>query len=183
MSDRLTTFKSLIKTPDLPGLGPTPRSGRLPLVELSRKIERFLADAKLPAALHAPVRSAALFWHDYLDESHAISQEIHTADGSFLHGIMHRREPDYSNAKYWFRRAGGHACFADLARLAARRLEADGEMELAAKLAPRGAWDPFAFVDACAQTTSQPSLRPVIPTLEAVQEIEFDCLMGHLLAT
>ncbi|HXT41600.1 MAG TPA: hypothetical protein VN887_16455 [Candidatus Angelobacter sp.] len=183
MNDRLTTFKSLIQTSDLPGLGPTPRTGRLPLLELNGKIERFLADAKLPAALHASIRSAALLWHDYLDESHAISQDIHTADGSFLHGIMHRREPDYSNAKYWFRRVGEHDCFADLARQATRRLEADGEMELAAKLAPRGEWDPFAFVDACAQATNLPSLRPVIPTLVAVQEIEFDCLMRHLLAT
>ena len=183
MNDRLTTFKSLIQTSDLPGLGPTPRTGRLPLLELNGKIERFLADAKLPAALHASIRSAALLWHDYLDESHAISQDIHTADGSFLHGIMHRREPDYSNAKYWFRRVGEHDCFADLARQATRRLEADGEMELAAKLAPRGEWDPFAFVDACAQTTNLPSLRPMIPALEAVQEIEFDCLMRHLLAT
>src|SRR5687767_13390080 len=45
-------------------------------------------------------------YFDFLDESHAISQDLDTAEGSYWHGILHRREPDYPNAKYWFRRVG-----------------------------------------------------------------------------
>src|SRR5262245_27341324 len=41
-------------------------------------------------------------WFDFLDESHTVSQAIHTPEGSFWHGVMHRREGDYGNAKYWF---------------------------------------------------------------------------------
>src|SRR5947208_544638 len=38
--------------------------------------------------------------HDCLDESHTISQGIDTPSDSFWHAIMHRREGDFSNAKY-----------------------------------------------------------------------------------
>src|SRR5690348_16418541 len=37
-------------------------------------------------------------WHDWLDESHRISQSLSSATGSFWHAIMHRREGDFSNS-------------------------------------------------------------------------------------
>ena len=55
-----------------------------------------------------------LLW-DYLDESHHVSQSLETPEGSYWHGIMHWREPDYGNSKYWFRRVGQHAIFPQLA--------------------------------------------------------------------
>jgi hypothetical protein len=38
---------------------------------------------------------------DFLHESHEVSQELKTPEGSFWHAIMHRREPDAWNSKYW----------------------------------------------------------------------------------
>ncbi len=53
----------------------------------------------LKAALHLR--------NDGLTISHSYAQEIeHDALGAYWHGIMHRMEGDYSNAKYWFRQAG-----------------------------------------------------------------------------
>lgn len=51
---------------------------------------------------------------DDLDRSHRISQQIDDTTGSFWHGIMHRREGDFSNSHYWFRRVGNHPAFADI---------------------------------------------------------------------
>jgi hypothetical protein len=50
-----------------------------------------------------------------LHSSHEISQRIETPDGSFWHGIMHRREGDFWNSKYWFRRVGKHPVLKALA--------------------------------------------------------------------
>ena len=87
-------------------------------------------------------------YHGCLDESHALSQHIATPDGSFWHGIMHRREGDYGNAKYWFRRVGEHPAFAPLHVAARAELPLDAPRELRALVeAPR--WDPYRFVDLC----------------------------------
>jgi len=43
--------------------------------------------------------------HDW-NTSHNIAQNIATSDGSWIHGYLHRKEGDESNAGYWYSRAG-----------------------------------------------------------------------------
>ncbi|MEQ8785900.1 MAG: hypothetical protein RIC55_06360 [Pirellulaceae bacterium] len=94
--------------------------------------------------------SALWLLFDFLDTSHSISQEINTPSGSYWHGIMHRREPDYSNAKYWFRRVGQHPVYKPLAEAAAP-LAAESGLAEASSLAQGDDWDAFHFVDRCQQ--------------------------------
>jgi hypothetical protein len=83
--------------------------------------------------------------HDFLDESHTISQSIETPSGSFWHAIMHRREGDFSNAKYWLRRVGRHPVMEHVAESLRDSDSRLGETRLRVSKD----WDPFEFVDRC----------------------------------
>ena len=113
--------------------------------------------------------------HHYLEESHSLSKAIDTPEGCYWHGIMHRREPDYSNSKYWFRHVGAHPLFAELADRVPPG--SSGEPRLS-RLVVNRAWDPFAFVDLCASCAQGPheNLRG---QLEDLQAIEIDSLLAY----
>lgn len=83
-----------------------------------------------------------------LDRSHSVSQNDPSAEGSFWHGIMHRREGDFSNAKYWFRRVGSHPVHALLAEQIAERSSSFVDGFPANKLTDPEKL-PFHLVDCC----------------------------------
>lgn len=119
---------------------------------------RTLSDDRLtngnPAAKAAEeIRAGLLLIHDYLEPSHQISQSIEgagpDANGDYWHAIMHRREPDFGNSKYWFRRVGEHPCFERLAT-AARQLTHqihDPQTEEWVERLTRSGWDSIAAVE------------------------------------
>src|SRR4051794_28478317 len=57
-------------------------------------------------------------YFDWLPQSHTISQGIETPTGSFWHAIMHRREGDFGNSKYWYARCAQHPILPALAATA-----------------------------------------------------------------
>ena len=69
-------------------------------------VERAAQD---PELLHRPDLLAGLWLYiDELDRAHALAQSDHTPTGSFWHAVVHRREGDFDNARYWYRKTGHH---------------------------------------------------------------------------
>ncbi|MBI5282466.1 MAG: hypothetical protein HY858_12345 [Candidatus Solibacter usitatus] len=62
------------------------------------------------AGARSPQGALAGLWLYFsrFEECHALAQDLHTAEGSYWHAILHRQEPDGWNAGYWFRKAGSH---------------------------------------------------------------------------
>lgn len=163
-------------------LGP-PNSIRMPawlmhgIMTVSNKLEGGQAERiAVAAGLH--------LLYDDLDGSHSLSQTIEgrgkNRNGDYWHAIMHRREPDYNNAKYWFRRVGAHPVLAELPavleriRVEAKSAELDHWRD---RLVRNGTWDPFAFIDACEAAAEHPPDSEFRRALEEIQHFE----MLHLL--
>jgi hypothetical protein len=180
VSDQTTTqIKQLLATPEPPSLGPQPRAGVIAEAELNAKLAALFRETKFSPVQQELIRSLLLLWHDHLDASHNISQGIENADGSFVHAIMHRREPDYWNAKYWWRRVGAHPAFGEIARRVGELLGQRGAGELAKQLLPGGKWDACVFVDAC-ETAAGAAERGAL--LREVQRIETEVLLESFLS-
>lgn len=134
-------------------------------------IQSAAADANTKASSTAvtALRAGLFLLNDFFDDSHSCSQSIegmgtnHTGD--YWHAILHRREPDYGNAKYWFRHVGRHPVYSELAKLVDQRF-AEANVSTAAKLQRwksrlinNGSWEPFAFVDLCEAAENDADLR------------------------
>jgi hypothetical protein len=106
-----------------------------------------------------------------LNKSHSISQNIPSPDGSFWHGIMHRREGDYENAKYWFRRVGTHPVLAALSEEIAALQARSSQAALPWERLSDAHQVALALVDACRSGRSE--------LLEAIGWLEWQLLFAH----
>lgn len=131
------------------------------------------------------LQSGLLLWNDALDASHTISQNIESKTGSYWHGIMHRREPDYSNAKYWFGRVGAHPIFPALRDRALELLQSDSTepeplTDYAKAIVETEEWDTFRFIDWCQDADADESTPEAVKTfLQTVQIEEIKLLLNY----
>ena len=173
-------LKELLQTPEPAGLGPVSRPGVQSEPVLKKELENALAGSALPAQKKELIRALILLWHDHLDAAHTIAQDIDNPDGAFVHGIMHRREPDYGNAKYWFRRVGDHPVFVEIASRVMASNSAQSDQPLIRKIIPKGAWDAFAFIDAVEEAAGLVASDERKQVLQEIQRIEIQTLVDYL---
>jgi hypothetical protein len=157
--------------------GGTPDRSQCPSLE-SATLQTAFTHAKLVDHDMAKCCLAGVWLlHDFLDESHRISQEIDTPTGSFWHGVMHRREGDFSNAKYWFRRVGAHEVLAELGPQVHQLAKNDADAPIADRFSPNGRFDAFAMVDAC--QAAQRSGGAAEHFCRRVQQVEWERLFDY----
>ena len=123
-----------------------------------------IADAKM----FTLVRGALFCAADALDAAHKIFQDDPSDIGSYWHGIMHRREGDFDNARYWFRRAGRLPVFAKMHEAAA---------QVSATMARQPTWDAYLLTGMCEQAKFGD--REAVPECVSLQRVEFDELLAY----
>lgn len=165
----------------LAGLGPERRMEAWPSDEAMARAMEVCEEFGLKGTQATCLRALVLLWHDHLDDAHRLVQDLGGSDAAFVHGIMHRREPDYSNARYWFHRVGAHEVMELIADAAAGLLASHAA--LPHRLIRDGRWDGFAFIDAVAAASRNPGGTTEAALLRELQRVEALVLAGHLVGS
>jgi hypothetical protein len=173
---KFSTWLDKLRSSEPNELGPgKPRPGS------SQSIERFreaVGQRTQPNEIpYAEAAVAAWTLHeDCLDEAHEISQELKSDLGSYIHGIVHRREPDYGNARYWFRQVGPLPFYAELQQAARAELAEFRDQATADAVMSADTWRPTAFVDLCEQAAR--GSRPLQDACRRLQQRELELLFA-----
>jgi hypothetical protein len=149
------------------------------LIESVKQQERTTKGTQRHTQAALGLISGLYLWNGSLESSHVISQDLENSTGSYLHGILHRIEPDYSNAKYWFRMAGGHPDGERLQQdtLNLLRESASINETLFQSFANQTGWNPALFTDMAATFLQKRIAGKEGSLLERIQAMELHLLL------
>ncbi len=148
-------------------------------------LEKDLGALKNPKNLSL-VQSALYIYFDCFEEAHQIAQDHEGLPGNWLHAVLHRREPDAGNSKYWYHRVSAPSEV--LAGIGKEALEVMGKnppaevSPLFHEISESGKWRSEAFVDACEKVRKKDSTSPAYKVLAEIQGAEWRGLLGFILS-
>jgi len=178
---RTRLFWSQIGTPTPPDLDGGPRAGVHAASQVKDSLELLFAKLGVADREASLLLATALLFNDQHDEAHDIVQDLSCREGCLLHAILHRREPDYWNAKYWFRRTTDHPIYRTITPRVTSLGRTPAELALLRRLTLAGTLDPIAMVDECEALVRVPEGEEA-RYLREIQRAEFEALSSHLLA-
>src|SRR4051794_36851768 len=76
-------------------------AGELPRIRQATDAE--LSGEKMTDALFPAIRAGLFYNLDAIDEAHRLLQQLPGDLPAYWHGMVHRREGDFDNARYWYR--------------------------------------------------------------------------------
>ncbi len=159
-------IQSILGEAKLPRFTPTDPP---PRPELIRQIEA-ASDTQfgpVSATSAACLRSLLFVAAGDLDRAHVLVQELTSSNASYIHGMIHRIEGDFGNARYWFHQARIHPTAPEMYRRASAN---------SLTIASHPVWDPDRVTDLAErarQTRPSEELRVILT-------VEFEVLVEHL---
>jgi hypothetical protein len=166
-------------------------------------------EAVAKSGLKPLVQAALYLYFDCFEEAHNIANDHEgSVEGNWIHAIVHRREPDAGNSKYWYARVHIPAktsqdiarevlVFGEgfrrggpprppgtlgLAQGPAPTPNHDPEVEKwFSKMGKSGKWEPEVFVDLCDQFRKKDPSTGAYRVLAKIQEIEWRGLLGMVM--
>lgn len=151
-----------------PALDRRKRANRKALADLREHYDPLFA-SRLNGAKKNALTALVYMWHDHWDEAHALAQ-AHEGDPDcdLVHALLHRREGDSGNSRYWFGEVGEHPVYSDIAADVGPVLSGSSWEH---KLLKGGRWQPAAFVIA---VCSHPQ-DPVLVRAQAAEMLAIAC--------
>lgn len=137
-------------------------------VQISKNIEDQALSNDSVAICH---RAGLFLWNDDLARAHPLIQDLPDPTASFWHAILHRREGDFSNAKYWWHQTGTHAAFEEICDVVLHRAP---DFPFIDELRASGKWEAAIFSDFCQKAVQNSAWKT---ECETVQRLEMKILL------
>lgn len=165
----------------VPSLDAKPRGDRLEASFIDEELHRLWKSRALPVWSEKQVKCLLYLWHDYLEVSHQIAQDERSIEFNYFHAMIHRREGDFFNSRFWFRQLDDrHIVLIDLAKEVRRFLTERKELQLLKVLVKEDGWVPLEFLEEVMKASKMERTSSTVKLLTEIQAIEFACWFRFL---